>query len=341
MDSLTQITLGACTAAVCVPPNHRRRAIVAGALLGTLPDLDVAIDFGGPVEDFTMHRGFSHSLFVLAPLSLVIWLLLRRWWSPVREAPRAWLAAVGLALLTHPLLDAHTAYGTQLFWPLETPPVSWATVFIIDPLYTLPLLVGAIVVLVRPISTRSRAWLVAGLALSTAYLGWSWIAREMVLANARASLASAGMSNARIFATPSPLNTLLWRVVAIDAPAVDGTLRRLAGRQFEGLDSLVADDGPIEFTEIPSDGDTLAAAADVPAVARLAWFADGFVGGRVEGDELIVTDLRMGQHPDYVFQHVVATRGNPHWHPIDARRVPNTMRADRLVGMWDRIWRAP
>ena len=82
-------------------------------------------------------------------------------------------------------------------------------------------------------------------------------------------------------------------------------------------------------------------AADVPAVARLTWFASGFVGGRVEGDELVVTDLRMGQHPDYVFQHVVATRGNPHWHPIESRRVPNTMRADRLAGLWDLIWRAP
>ncbi|MCE2885547.1 MAG: metal-dependent hydrolase [Planctomycetaceae bacterium] len=336
MDSLTQIALGASTAAVCVPPAHRRRAIVVGALLGTLPDLDVAIDFGGPVEDFTMHRGFSHSLLVLAPLSIAIWLVLRRWWSPAREAPGAWLAAVLLALLTHPLLDAHTAYGTQLFWPFHPPPVSWATVFIIDPLYTLPLLAGLTFVLLWPTAARSRAWLAAGLALSTAYLGWSWIAREVVVSNARASLASAGLPNARIFATPTPLNTLLWRVVAVDAGGGEG-----AARRFEGLDSLVADDGAIEFTEIPCDHAALAAAADVPAVARLTWFADGFVGGRVEGDELVVTDLRMGQHPDYVFQHVVATRGNPHWHPIESRRVPNTMRADRLAGLWDRIWRAP
>ena len=82
MDSLTQIALGAATAAVCVPPAHRRRAVVVGALLGTLPDLDVMIDFGGPVEDFTMHRGFSHSLLVLAPLSIAIWLILRRLVEP-------------------------------------------------------------------------------------------------------------------------------------------------------------------------------------------------------------------------------------------------------------------
>jgi len=330
MDSLTQIALGACTAAICVPPRHRRRAIVAGALLGTLPDLDVAIDFGSPVDDFTKHRGFSHSLLVLAPLSAAIWLALRRWWAPVREAPRAWFAAVALALLTHPLLDAHTAYGTQLWWPFEPPPTSWATVFIIDPLYTLPLLVAALVALVRPLAPASRAWLATGLALSTAYLGWSWIAREAVLDNARESLAARGAANARVFATPSPFNTLLWRVVAIDGHTT-----------LEGADSLVADDGPIAFTVIPSDHAALAAAADVPAVARLRWFADGFIGATMEGDELVVMDLRMGQHPDYAFRHAVATRGNPHFHAIEPRRLPRSMEPGQLGALWDRIWSAP
>lgn len=327
MDSLTQVALGACVAAACVPAARRRSALALGAALGTLPDLDVAIDFGGPVENFTMHRGFSHSLLVLVPLGLVIWLGLRRWWPPVRESPRAWLAAVMLALVTHPLLDAHTAYGTQLCWPFDPPPVAWATVFIIDPLYTLPLVLAAVAVLVRPRSPRARTWLVAGLAASTAYLGWSWVARETVARNARASLAALGAAEARIFVTPTPFNTLLWRVVAIDGE-----------RDLEGLDSLVADDGPIEFTVGPSGRALLESAATIPAAERLRWFANGFVRAGVEGDELVITDLRMGQDPDYVFRHAVATRGNPHWRPIESRRLPAAMRIDRLGGLWRRIW---
>ena len=101
--------------------------MLAGAALGTLPDLDVFIDYGDAVRNFTYHRGFSHSLLVLAPFSVALWLLLRRFWAPVREAPRRWLAAIALTLLTHPLLDAHTAYGTQLLWPLDSPPVAWST----------------------------------------------------------------------------------------------------------------------------------------------------------------------------------------------------------------------
>jgi inner membrane protein len=124
MDSLTQVVLGASIAGACAPRGQRRKALLAGAALGTLPDLDVFIDFGGAVENFTYHRGFSHSLFVLAPFSVLLWLALKRWWAPVRAAPLPWLAAISLTLLTHPLLDAHTAYGTQLFWPLTVPPTS-------------------------------------------------------------------------------------------------------------------------------------------------------------------------------------------------------------------------
>ncbi len=330
MDSLTQIALGACVAALCVPAPQRRKALLVGGLLGTLPDLDVAIDYGGVVENFTMHRGFSHSLFVLAPLGIAIWLAMRRWWPPAREAPQRWLAAVLLTLLSHPLLDAHTAYGTQLWWPIASPPVAWATLFIIDPLYTLPLVAAAAVVLARPGGRWAPRCLAAGLTISTAYLGWSWAAREAVLRNARDSLAAAGLEDPPIFATPAPLTTLLWRVVAIGE-----------GGHYEGLDSLVADDGPIEFEFHPSDAKARSEAEGIAALERLEWFADGFVGIDVSGDELVVVDLRMGMHPDFVFRHAVARRGNPHWEAMEARRLPANFDPSRIAAVWRRIWRAP
>ena len=328
MDSLTQITLGACVAAAAVPPGQRRKAAGLGAFLGTLPDLDVFLNYGGPVENFTMHRGFSHSLFVLAGFGSLLWLILQRWWKPVREHPRPWLAAILLALLTHPLLDAHTAYGTQLFWPLGSPPVAWATLFIIDPLYTLPLLVGLIAVLIRPASKIAGRFLTTGLVVSTLYLGWSWIAQGVVARNAHQSLAAQGLGAPRMFITPSPLNTLLWRVVA-----------RTENGYFEGFDSLVADDGPIRFTFHPSDDQALAAAsADVPAAGRLQWFADGFVSADVSDGTLIITDLRMGAGDNYVFRHAVAEYGNPRWQPIPAQRLPMLSRSGLLSATWERIW---
>ena len=77
MDSITQSVLGASIAGAVAPAGHRRKALLVGAALGTLPDLDVLIDYGDAVRNFTYHRGFSHSLLVLAPFSLLLWLLLR------------------------------------------------------------------------------------------------------------------------------------------------------------------------------------------------------------------------------------------------------------------------
>lgn len=327
MDSLSQIVLGATIAGVCVPPGHRRRAMLVGAALGTLPDLDVLIDYGDAVENYTRHRGFSHSLFVLVPLSLVIWLVLARWWTPVRTAPGPWLAAILLALATHPLLDAHTAYGTQLWWPLDSPPAAWATVFIIDPLFTLPLLVAVAVAFARPARPAARRWLASGLLLGGLYLGWSWTAKGWVEDNARAVLRERGMESAPLFSVPAPFNTLLWRVVV-----------RTDSGYLEGLDSLAANDGPLRFSAYPSDDGALSAASGVPAVARLRWFTRDFLAARVEQDTLLLSDLRMGQEPVYVFTHAVAERGNPGWHAMATRRVPAELDAALLRQVWQRIW---
>ena len=325
MDSLSQAALGASVAGALAPAGHRGKAMLIGAGLGTLPDLDVFIDFGGAVENYTYHRGFSHSLFVLAPFSALLWLLLRRWWAPVREDPLRWLAAISLALLTHPLLDAHTAYGTQLFWPLTVPPTSWATLFIIDPLYTLPLLVGVLLAAFR--RKAGGTALRVGLAISTLYVGWSWMAQATVSRNVEDTLASMQLEDAPVFLTPTPLNTLLWRVVVLTD-----------GGYLEGFDSLMIGEGTMRFTAYPSAVDAMEDAGDVWAVNRLRWFARDFVKARIDKDRLVISDLRMGQEPTYAFNHVVAARGNPHWNAIPAERLPMSLGDRALARTWDRIW---
>lgn len=329
MDSLTQIALGASLAGLAAPRQHRRKALLLGAVLGTTPDLDVFIDFGGPVENFTKHRGFSHSLFVLAPLAIGLWMALRRFWAPVREAPERWLAAISLALLTHPLLDAHTAYGTQLFWPLPVPPTKWGTLFIIDPLFTLPLLVGVIGAGFRPMGLRAERALRAGLVLSVLYLGWSWVGKTMVTRQVDAYAQSAGLAGQARFVTPTPFNTVLWRAVLLTE---DGYL--------EGFDSLLLRDD-FAFTAYASDQVALAENRGLDTVQRLDWFADGLLRAEVVEDRLVLSDLRMGQEPSYAFNFVVAERGNPHWRPIPAEQIPLSIGDRALAEVWTRIWERP
>jgi inner membrane protein len=328
MDSLTQAVLGATIAGVCAPRGHRRKALLGGAALGTLPDLDVVIRYGDAVKNFTFHRGFSHSLFVLAPFSVVLWAVLRRWWQPVRSAPLPWLAAIVLVLLTHPLLDAHTAYGTQLFWPLPSPPVMWSTLFIIDPIYTLPLLIGVIVAAISPATRRAGVALVAGLALSTAYLGWSWVGKLQVERHARAELSRLGINDAPLFSGPTPFNTLLWRVVVLTE-----------GGYLEGYDSLLVNKEPIRFESYSTDNESLRAASNIWAVSRLRWFAQDFLKTEVREQRLVLTDLRMGAEPQYVFSHAVAEFGNPHWKPVPTELLPVRFSRGDLDMFIERFWK--
>jgi len=330
MDSVTQAALGAGIGGALAPRGQRRKGLLVGAALGTLPDLDVLIDYGDAVGNFTRHRGFSHSLFVLAPFALLLWWLLRRSWTPVAESPARWLALISLALLTHPLLDAHTAYGTQLFWPLATPPISWATLFIIDPLFTLPLLLGVVVVLAAPDRRWGETFMRGALTLSCCYLAWSWVAQGIVRDHARQALADRGLTAAPLFITPTPFNTLLWRVVVLTP---DGYL--------EGFDSLLLDEEGPDFQSYSDDRAALEAAESVPAVNRLRWFSQGFVRADVTAKgHLLISDLRMGQEPLYVFTHRVAEKRGEEWVATDTALLPfsydRSLIAESLARIWER-----
>lgn len=326
MDSLTQAVLGASVAGAIAPAGHRRKALLLGAALGTLPDLDVLIRYDDAVENFTYHRGFSHSLIVLVPTALLLWAALYRFWAPVRGAPQRWLVAVFLALVTHPLLDAHTAYGTQLLWPLDSPPVMWSTMFIIDPLFTLPLIVGVAFAAIRPLAPATRRALPLTLALSVAYLGWTWTAKSAVERAADRELARLGYRDAPVFTTPAPFTSLLWRIVIMTD---DGYL--------EGYDSLLVSGRPIDLEAYPSNVAALAEAQDVWAVGRLVWFAHGFVKADVIDDRLILSDLRMGGEPKYVFRHVVAKRGNPHWQSVPTELLQVKFTERDVAMLWRRL----
>ena len=73
MDSITQATLGAAVGEWLLGRKLGNRALAWGALLGTLPDLDVLIaPFLDTAGNLWWHRGPSHSLLVML---LASWLL--------------------------------------------------------------------------------------------------------------------------------------------------------------------------------------------------------------------------------------------------------------------------
>ena len=202
-----------------------------------------------------------------------------------------------LALVTHPLLDAMTVYGTQLGLPFTDHPVGVGSVFIIDPLYTLPLLVGAGWALATRAADRGLRANAVGLALSTLYLGWGVVAQQQVSRVASASLAAQGIVAERVLVTPAPFNSLLWRVLAV------------AGDEYhEGYYALLDDAPQIRFDHFER-GNALAAELQSDAgVQRIRAFSKGFYALRQEGARVLISDLRMGQEPSYIFTFAVAER---------------------------------
>lgn len=296
MDSLTQLTLGA---AVGVAVMGRRtaawKAALWGAACGTLPDLDAFIDHGDPVRNMTLHRGNSHALFWLTLLSPAIGALAARMHGELAQWRRWWLA-VWLALVTHPLLDLMTVYGTQLLRPFTDTPYGVGSIFIIDPLYTVPLVVGVLAALRRPAPAGLR-WNAAGLALSSAYLAWSALAQAHVRGLAEAELARQGIAAERLLVTPAPFNTVLWRVVAMTPEAY-----------HEGFHSLLDREPRMRFDRFDRGAALRPAVAGLWPAERMAWFTRGFYKLEERAGHVRITDLRMGQEPAYTFSFGVARR---------------------------------
>lgn len=290
MDSLTQLALGASVSlAVMGRRTAAWKAALWGGVAGTLPDLDAFIDHGDAILNMVRHRAESHSLLYLALASgPMAWLVARLH----AETPlwRRWWLALAMALVTHSLLDLMTVYGTQVWQPFTDEAYGVGSVFIIDPAYTLPLLLGVALALWRA-NAQGHRWNRCALVLSTLYLGWGMAAQAWASRMAQASLQAQGIAAERVLVTAAPLTTGLWRVVAMGPE-----------HYHEGFYALMDGNRPIRFTAHPRGQALLAQQAHHPQVQRMARFSDGFFSLRQDGQGLWLTDLRMGQEPHYSFQ---------------------------------------
>jgi len=320
MDSLTQIVLGGAVVGAIVGHKYGRKAVLAGAICGTLPDMDVFIDHGDAISNMVEHRGFSHSLLILTLFAPILtWLFSRvKWFGFVGNDKRLHVA-IWLALITHPLLDTMTIYGTQLLWPISNYPFGVGSIFIIDPLYTVPLLLCLLVFLFKP----KPIILCCGLMISTLYLIWSVGAQHYVTTIAKQSLDN--NTYARMISLPTPLNTLLWRVLAVDK---DG--------YRVGYYSLFDDNQEIQFQSYKSQA-MLPESVDVD---RLKSFTKGYYGVVTNNNDVLMQDLRMGLEPnDYVFQYIVGQQNGRDLNvvpPVQYRAPRDTTK--RLGLIWNRIW---
>ena len=296
MDSVTQFSLGACVGvAVLGRKIGPRKAALTGGILGTLPDLDVFLAPEDPIDSFVQHRGWSHSLFVHAALTPVFGEIVRLW-RGVRDNRGVAYLAVFLCLTTHALLDAVTVYGTRLLWPLSTEPIALGSIFIIDPLYTLPLLFMMIWSFLAGTWTGRLAKVATVcLGLSTAYIGWTAIAQHWMTNRAESYLADRRISPSQMMAIPTPFNTLVWRMIGIDGDRYFNLYMPLFGDPDAA--TLYAHDRKLSLKSCVSGADR---------IDKVESFSRGYFTMMVDGSDISVADLRMGLTPNYAFRFVIA-----------------------------------
>ena len=285
MDTVTQITLGAAVGEALLGKKIGNKAALWGAAFGVMPDLDVlASPFVSEVQALAIHRGITHSIFfciVAAPL--FGWLLQRYQKNDATWKDWSWL--VFWVFLTHIFIDVCTSYGTQVFQPFSNYSLSFNSIFIIDPFYTLPLLSGLLTALFLNRSSENRRWAnLVGIGISSLYLLLGFGIKYQVNDVFEKNFAQQQINPEQYMTTPSPLNIFLWTGYA----EANDTL-------YAGLYSIFDEDDEIDFQSVVQKKELLQPYRNQLPVERLIWFSRGYYAAEKKSEGLIVHDLRFGR----------------------------------------------
>ena len=334
MDPVTQGAVGVAAGRLVARPADNWLAAAVGLIAGMAADIDVLIrSTSDPLLALEYHRHFTHSLIFIPFGALFTALLLRAIFRPLRERTtffRTWFfATAGYA--THAVLDACTTYGTQLFWPLNDLRVAWNIISVIDPLFTLPLIVLLVIALFK--NSKIIVALASTYALCYLFLGF--------LQNQKATEAALQLADSRghqpigLSVKPSFANIIVWKSVYehddrfyVDAVRVFGGTTVIQGDSIEKLDI----DRHFPWLDTTSQ--------QAKDVERFRWFSNGHVGID-PADAHRIIDIRYSMLPQEIaglWGIVLDPEADKHQHIIynTERGEPDEVRAKTAV-LWNMI----
>ena len=289
MDSITQIVLGAACGEIALGKKIGNKAILFGAIGGTIPDLDVLIGklfYTNEIDSLAFHRGIMHSIPFAIVGALIFGFLsykvydygyLRRGTTSLKD----WIWLFFLSILTHPILDSFTPYGTQLFLPFSDYRVAFNNIAVVDPVYTLPLLLCvSITMFFNRKNSKRKTWTKAGLYLSSAYMIFTIGNKIYVDQTFKKSFQKANINYSKFSAQPTILNNVLWYAVA-------ETDKNYTVSFYSIFDET---NTPLNFINIPKNHKLLD--VDHPDIKTLRWFSNEFYTLSILNNKIIYKDLR-------------------------------------------------
>ena len=336
MDSLTQIVLGASVGELVLGKKVGNKAALWGAIGGTIPDLDViARGFMETVDALHFHRGPTHSITFSILMAPILGLLISYIHRKSNATWKDWSWLMFWALFTHPILDCFTTWGTQLFWPFTDFAIAFQSVFVVDPIYTVPfmtLLIWALF-LKREKALRRKLNMI-GLIASTAYLGITVINKTQANNVFEASLVQKEISYSRYVSRPAPLQSILWTA---NVESEDGF--------YIAYYSFFDPDKNLNWTYHPKNYTALNGWEEHPKMKQLFHITKGWHSVSERGDTLVINDFRFGRNKawgygdQFVFSYEVLPKTPNGQMPsiYQAQARPENV-GETMGQLWRRIW---
>ncbi len=402
MDSLTQITLGAAVGEMVLGKKVGNRAMLWGAVGGTIPDLDILSNFFmDEMSALAFHRAITHSFFfaftapflfgwlvhrlyksglyqrqsyklwvisssllflflivtginvipiltgsgpswgMMALCLLIIGLAGRWFWrsyypnqpeESINTSRMDWVKLFFWAIFTHPLLDACTLYGTQLFQPFSDYRVAFNNISVVDPIYTLPFIICVVIASRLARHRPARKWInIAGIVLSTSYLMFGFYNKYRINQMFENSLAHENIQYKRYMTAPTIMNNVLWNCIAEGDTAY-----------YRGLYSFFDKEKRITTWVIfPKNRHLLHGHETDHSIETLKWFSNNYYNV-IERDSggLQFNDLRYGvfgevaeKESDYIFRFILTEENGE----LQAKQTREQPSGDMFGQLWERI----
>ena len=289
MDPITQGTVGAAFAQSTANKNNILRIGVIGFLAGLAPDLDVLIrSSNDPILFLEYHRQFSHSLFFIPFGSLIVALLIFPLVKKSMSLKTVYIASF-LGYATHGLLDACTSYGTQLFWPFSNERVTWNNISIVDPLFTIPILI----LVGTAIKTRKRLFSFFAIGWATFYLSLGFVQYERALSTAIELAHSRGHNAERLTLKPSFGNLILWKsIYQHEEKFYVDAIRTVRSSTWCSGENIRMFDYQYHLPSLDKDSQQR------KDIERFRWFSQDYLG--FDKEETLVTDVRYSMIPNQI-----------------------------------------
>ncbi len=337
MDSVTQISLGAAVGEATLGRKIGNKAMIWGGLIATIPDLDIIPgQFMEAVQKVDFHRSISHSIVFFILLAPLFGWLLERLYKKKEVGLWKWTLMTFLVLLTHALLDCFTTWGTQLFWPIDTK-ISFQNIFVIDPIYTLPLLISLIWLSFYRKDAQFRKKLnIAGLVISSLYLAFTFVNKYQANQSFKHALNTQEINFKEIESRPTPFNSILW---SANVETKDGF--------YIGYYSLLDEDQNIDFHYFPKQHGLLEPIENHPKIKKLTRITRGKHIVQEWENGLILNDLRFGQGSgwqkgagNFIFAYFIKMPSESDVSKLSIVRKENSLdEGEKLLAQyWERMW---